>query len=234
MIIGETIDRLSTTIFVNGIRIDEPVAVITDFMVSLVCIYAYIKLGKLPNRTIVTQLYRYYFLFMGIGTAMGAVVGHAFLYLLGPHWRLVGWLLGMVSITLFERAAIYHAKPIMKPIVGRFFSIPNLVELATFIFLSYYYLNFLFVEIHAAYGLLIVVTIFEGFVYARTKDRGSKIILLAVLSTTTAALLHIFKISFNKWFNYFDMGHIIMAISAYIFYIGIKNTQVHTKKYERS
>ncbi len=226
------LEKEHTTIWLGELRVDEPMAAVTDFTVALVCWFAYYKLSKLPNKTIVTQLYRYYFLFMGIGTALGAIVGHAFLYALGVYWRLPGWLFGMIAITLFERAAIYHAKPILRPIWGKFFSVLNLIELATFIVLTCYYLNFVFVEVHAAYGLLLVVMIFEGFVYFRRKDKGSKIILLAILSTISAALLHMFKFSFSKWFNYFDMGHIIMAISAYIFYIGIKNTKEYPKKYE--
>ena len=225
------LEKEQTTIWLGEIRVDEPMAAITDFSVALVCWYAYYKLSRLENKTIVTQLYRYYFLFMGIGTALGAIVGHAFLYALGNYWRLVGWIFGMVSITLFERAAIVHAKPIMRPFWRRFFGTLNLIELAIFIFFACYTLNFKFVEAHAIYGLLLVVMLFEGYVYSQKKDEGSKIILLAILSTISALLLHIFKFSFSKWFNYFDMGHIIMAISAYIFYIGIKNTKMYPNKY---
>ena len=225
------VEKEFTSIVVNGLRVDEPVAVVTDFIVSLVCIYCYYKLGKLSNKTIVTQLYRYYFLFMGIGTCLGAIVGHAFLYALNPNFRLPGWIFGMLSITLFERAAIFHAKPIIKPIYGKIFSVVNLTELVTFICLASYYLIFKFVIIHAVYGMVGVVLLFEGFVYIKTKDKGSKIILQAILVATVAFFLDLFKFSFCKWFNYFDMGHCIIAISAYIFYIGIKNTKVHPKKY---
>jgi hypothetical protein len=220
-------EKEQTTIWLGNLRIDEPVAVITDIAVALVCLYAFYELRKLSYRTIVTQLYSYFFLFMGIGTLLGAFVGHAFLYALNPNYRLPGWLFGMLSVTLFERAAIFHAKRIIKPVWGNFFSIINVIELLAFVILACLYLKFVFVEVHAAYGLLLVVPIFEGFYYVRTKNKGSKIILLAILCNIPAAILHMFKFSFSKWLNYFDMGHIIIAISCYIFYIGIKNIPIY-------
>jgi uncharacterized membrane protein len=93
-----------------GIRIDEPMATITDVLVAFVCFYAYYQLTRkrLPGNS---QLYlRYYFLLMGIATFLGGVIGHGFLYALSFPWKLPGWIIGIVSVALIERSSISHAK----------------------------------------------------------------------------------------------------------------------------
>ncbi|MFP4025592.1 MAG: DUF6962 family protein, partial [Thiohalospira sp.] len=63
------------SIFIHNIRIDEPVTTLTDLMVSAVCIYAFFKLNKIPLHNKVHLYLRYYFLSMGIATAIGGIVG---------------------------------------------------------------------------------------------------------------------------------------------------------------
>ncbi|MEA2106203.1 MAG: hypothetical protein U9P82_05720 [Bacteroidota bacterium] len=66
------------SIFIQNIRIDEPVTTLTDLFVSFVCFYAFYKLNKIPIRNKVHLYLRYYFLSMGIATAIGGIVGHGF------------------------------------------------------------------------------------------------------------------------------------------------------------
>ncbi|MCK5169834.1 MAG: hypothetical protein KAQ75_08140, partial [Bacteroidales bacterium] len=75
------------SIFPFGLRIDEPVTTITDLMVSFVCFYAFYKLNKIDVKNKVHLYLRYYFLSMGIATAVGGVIGHGFLYLFDTQWE---------------------------------------------------------------------------------------------------------------------------------------------------
>src|SRR3546814_4948429 len=56
-------------------------------------------------------LARAYFLFIGIATFIGAIVGHGFLYALSPSWKILGWGFGMVAINVMERVMINYSKP---------------------------------------------------------------------------------------------------------------------------
>ena len=117
------------SIYPFGIRIDEPMAVVTDLLVSAVCFYAFYKLTKknLPGRS---QWYlRYYFLLIGIATFLGGVIGHGFLYALSFPWKLPGWTISMISVALIERSAISHARRLIKPVIVRTFLIVNIIEL---------------------------------------------------------------------------------------------------------
>ncbi|HAN19892.1 MAG: hypothetical protein A2X13_13000 [Bacteroidetes bacterium GWC2_33_15] len=231
-----------------GIRIDEPVTTITDLMVSAVCFYAFYKLSKIHIHNKVHLYLTYYFLSMGIATAIGGIVGHGFLYLFNTQWKspdslvnilsfvfgdellknvanpwkLPGWLTSMFSIMLVERAAIEYARPLIKPRLGNIFAWINIIELATFVTITFLSLNFFFVEVHSAYGLLIVVTSFNLVVYLKTKSKGSKLFLIAVSFSALGALFFMNKWGFSIWFNHFDISHTLMTISAYFFYLGAK------------
>lgn len=203
-----------------GIRIDEPVVAFTDLIVSAVCFYAFYKLNKIKLKNNVHWNLKYYFLSMAIATFIGGVIGHGFLYLLSFAWKLPGWLTSMFSIALLERTSILYAKPLIKPKIGRFFATMNLIELSTFIIITFSTLNFFFVEVHSAYGLLIIVTSFNFVVYRKTKSEASKLFLIAVSISAISALIFMNEWGISKWFNHYDISHIFMSISAFVFYKG--------------
>ena len=208
------------SVFPFGIRLDEPVTTLTDLLVSAVCFYAFYKLRKLPTQNRMHTYLTYYFLTMGLATLIGGVIGHGFLYLFSFAWKLPGWLVSMFSIALIERASILYARPLIKPGVGRFFSVMNIVELITFVIITFSTLDFFYVEAHSTYGLLIIVTSFNMVVYFKRRTPASKLFLKAVFIIVLSSLVFMNQISISPWFNYFDISHIGMAISAYLFYRG--------------
>jgi len=236
------------SIFPFGLRIDEPVTTFTDLMVSLVCFYAFYRLNKISVRNKVHLYLKYYFLSMGIATAVGGIVGHGFLYLFDAQWeapegfvqimakifgvellkdianpwKLPGWLTSMFSIALVERASIEYARPLIHKKVGTLFAWLNVIELLTFVIITFFTLNFFFVEVHSAYGLLIVVTSFNLTVYLKTRKKGSKLFLIAVGFSAIGALFFMNKWGLSPWFNHYDISHVFMTFSAFYFYIGSK------------
>lgn len=203
-----------------GIRVDEPTTTFTDLIVSAVCFYAFYQLHKIRLKNSVHWNLKYYFLTMGLATLLGGIIGHGFLYLFTFTWKLPGWLTSMFSIALLERASILLAKPLIKPKIGNFFAWMNLVELATFIIITFATLNFFFVEVHSAYGLLIIVTGFNTLVYIKTKTEASKLFLIAVGIVAFSAVIFMNQWGFSKWFNHNDICHVLMAGSAYLIYKG--------------
>ena len=236
------------SIEIFNLRIDEPVVMMTDLLVSAVCFYAFFKLNKIPVHNKVQLYLKYYFLSMGFATTVGGLVGHGFLYLFDAQcdspemienivgkifgadmlkdvanpWKLPGWLTSMFSIALVERAAIEYARNIINPKLGTFFAWLNIIELLTFTIITFSTLNFFFVEVHTAYGLLIVVSGFSWYVYIKTKRKGSKLFLYAVGVSAISALFFMNEWGISPWFNHFDISHTFLAISAYIFYRGAR------------
>lgn len=164
---------------------------------------------------------------MGIATTIGGLVGHGFLYMFSYNlelpvspWKLPGWLTSMISIAMVERASIEYARKLIKPRVGTFFAWLNIIELITFIVITFSTLNFFFVEVHSAYGLLVVVASFNTYVFYRTRSVGSRNYLIAVGISALSALIFMNEWGLHQWFNHFDISHCLMTLSAYFFFRG--------------
>jgi hypothetical protein len=203
-----------------GLVLHTPVTALTDVIVAVICLVAYLKLHAIPDQGEVHRLFKYYFLSMSLATFLGGVVGHALMHYLPFFMKLPGWITSMLSVALLERAVIQYARKLMDPKIGIFFSRLNIVELVTFLILSLVTLNFQFVLIHAAYGMAIVVTGFTGFIYLREKSTGSKQVLLAVLVCAVGEFFFVFKIGLHKWFNHVDISHVFMMIGSVLYYKG--------------
>jgi len=218
------------TVYILGLRIDEPIVTLTDLLVSVLCfIYAY-KIHKWGKKEKIFLYFKLYFLIMGIATALGGLIGHAFLYALNFYWKLPGWITSMISIMFVERAAIEHTKIWLKKSLVNTLLIINIIEFITFLTLTIVTLNFFFVEFHSGYGLMFVVLSMEGFLFIKTKNKASKLILVGVGFAAIAALFFMNEISPHKWFNYLSISHTLMAVAATFFYLGARKIDMSEGK----
>jgi hypothetical protein len=208
------------TIYFAGIRIDEPIVTLTDLLVSVLCFMFAYKLHKSKKTERVFLYFKRYFFIMGIATALGGLIGHAFLYQFSFFWKLPGWITSMVSIMFVERAAIEHTRIRLSSSIVKSLKILNIIEFLTFLTLTIVSLNFFFVEFHSGYGLMFVVLSLEGFLFLKTKNEASKFILIGIAFAAAAALFFMNKISPHQWFNYLSVSHVLMAIAACFFYLG--------------
>jgi hypothetical protein len=213
-------------IYLFDIKIQEPVTSLTDIIVGVACLYFFQLLRSKTPENRMFFYFRMFFLLTGIGTILGGLLGHAFLYTIENDWlKTPGWLISMVGVTMIERGCIEHSKNLLKPNLLRFFKVLNIVELLVFMALSFYYLDFLYVQVHSTYGLVVVVFAFELYVYLKTKQREIIYILLAVLSMVICAVVYSAKVAIHPFFNHADLAHVFMLISAILCYKGISRMQ---------
>ncbi len=218
------------TIFLSGIRIDEPIVTLTDLLVAVLCfIFAY-KLHKKGSKEKVFLYFKIYFLMMGIATVLGGIIGHAFMYYFSFYWKLPGWISSMISIMFVERAAIEHTRIKITPTIIKGLRILNIIEFLTFLTLTIVFLNFFYVEFHSGYGLMFVVLSLEAYLYLKTKNKASKLILIGVAFAAVAALFFMNKISPHSWFNYLSVSHVLMAVAACFFYFGASKIDMSVLK----
>nr|WP_321356556.1 hypothetical protein [uncultured Draconibacterium sp.] len=221
------------TIFLFGIKIDEPIVTLTDLLVSVLCfIFAY-KIHSNNKSEKVFTYFKLYFLIMGIATAFGGLIGHAFLYHFNFYWKLPGWITSMLSIMFVERAAIEHTRIQLSKKIVQLLSILNIIEFLTFLTLTIITLNFFFVEFHSGYGLMFVVLSLEGLLYIKTRNKASKLILIGVAFAAVAALFFMNKISIYQWFNHISASHVLMAVAAWFFYLGASKINMQTNHVNR-
>jgi hypothetical protein len=207
-----------TYIDIFGIRVLEPMTTLTDLMVSAVCFYAFFHLRRINRPELHFKFMNWFFFTMGLATALGGLIGHGFLYLFSFAWKLPGWLTSMLSISLLERASIEYAKPLLHKRFRKFMDWANVIELAIFMVLTFSTLNFRFVEIHSAFGLLVVNTPLHLYVYWKTRSKGSGIMLIGIGFAMLSALIFMNEVTLHKWFNYLDFSHVLMTFGAYFFY----------------
>jgi hypothetical protein len=214
------------SIEVFDIVIMEPMVTLTDLCITVVCLYAFIRLKKLNMQGKVHRYMRWYFLIMGIATFLGGILGHAFQYAVGLEWKLPGWLISMLAVMAIERASIMHAGPLLNRKFSRFLEIANVVELIIFAVITFSTLNFFFIQVHSAYGLGLIVLPLHFYVYKKTGNEGSRVIFLSVIFATLAAFFYTSKIGLHVWFNHLDLAHTVMSISLYFFYRGALKLEV--------
>lgn len=214
------------TINIAGIRIDEPVVTLTDLLVSVLCfVFAY-RLHRSGKKARVFLYFKIYFFVMGIATALGGIIGHAFLYHFSFYWKLPGWITSMISIMFVERSAIEHTRILLSPKLVKVFGIINIIEFLTFLTLTITSLNFFFVEFHSGYGLMFVVLSLEGFLFIKTRNKASKYLLIGVFFAAVAALFFMNEIIIHQWFNHTSASHVFMAVAAYFFYKGASRIEM--------
>ncbi|MBV6645953.1 MAG: hypothetical protein KI790_10915 [Cyclobacteriaceae bacterium] len=213
-----------------GITLMEPVTVVTNLMISGVCFYAFAKLNKQDDGNRVLFYMKYYFLTMGIASTWGGFIGHGFLYLLDESWKLVGWVISMISVALLERSAISHANRFINPKLGKAFLIINIIELLILMSFTISTMHFKYVEFHSAYGFIIVVTSFHLFTYVKTKDKGSLFMIYNTVVLLGAVATFNLPIILHTFFNHRDLAHILMVIASYLIYLGAINLHKHEAK----
>jgi len=216
------------TIFIAGIRVDEPVVALTDLFVSALCFLFFYKLHTGGMKERIIFYYKYYFLTMGIATTFGGLIGHAFLYAFSLPWKLPGWITSMLSIMLIERATIEHTKILLKPSIIRVLQVINIIELLIFLSLTIYFLDFFFVEFHSGYGLMFVVLSLEGYLYLKTRNEAGKYILTGIVMAAIAAIIFMNHLSPHPWFNHIALSHMFLVAAAIFFYLGARKTDMGT------
>lgn len=207
---------IQPSIYIGNFEIGEPVTMITDLMIAAASLYGWWKLRVRANDGKVFTFFRWFFLLTAIGTALGGVIGHGFLYYFGENAKLLGFFVGMFAVVAIERSSIFHARPLMKPIIGNVFLVLNIIELIVMMIYTAITIHFSFVEYHVAYGFLIVTFGFHAYVYYRTKDAGSKIILWNTIFLLITVFIFNYPIVPHTWFNHRDLAHIFMAITMFV------------------
>jgi hypothetical protein len=217
------------SIFPFGIRIDEPMIAATDLLVAFVCFAAYFKLTKLNRHGRVFLLVRFYFLFLGLATFWGGIVTHAFLYALNENWKVPGWLVGMIAVTMLTMAAIYHSKGSIGKKWTNFLSTIIAIELITVVVITIISVNFRWTGFHSVFCLAGVVAPLFVLDYRKHKDKGSLIILYGIGIFTLSGIVFAVKVSIHQWFNHVDLTHVILSFAVWTIFRGVSRLRALTK-----
>ena len=211
---------IQPSIEILNIRIDEPITTATDLLLAAICFYAFFQIRKLECTDRVKSYFKYYFLILGLGAMTGGLLGHAFLYRLAEGWKLVSWVLTLVSVALIAHALIEIAKPYVKPGISRFISRFNVLIFVLALFFTLWSMAFAPVKYYMIFGMVVMVGSLCFFIYRKTESRGVLFLMSAVGVGVLSAIIFSFEWGLSPWFNHNDISHLILSLSAYSFYKG--------------
>lgn len=216
-------DNFQPDLFVWGWRVGEPMITLTSVLVASFCFYAWVRLGRTSESGDVSRLFRLFFLLMGLSTLIGGIVGHAFMHCLPQVCKTPGWGLGMLAVSAFEQVSILRARTVLSEKTVRALTALNIAQLSVALLVVYATLWFPAVEIHSAFGLLLIVAPIETRLLLRNRDVVSRHILTGILMLVGGVAIHILKISACAWFCYFDIAHLFMCAAIWKFMRAAEN-----------
>lgn len=211
---------IQPSIEVLSIRIDEPITSMTDLIMAAICFYAYFRIRQQESKGMIKGYFKYYFLTLGLASAAGGILGHAFLYSLSPVWKLVSWVFTLLSVAILSHTLILLSRPLLKPGFSRLVSRVNFLILSLALLYTLYTLAFSAVKYYAIFGMLLVVGSLSYVIYNKTESRGVVKLMIGVGVGTLSALIFSFGWGLGPWFNHNDISHLILSFSAISLYKG--------------
>lgn len=207
-----------------GVRVGEPVITLTSLLVASLCMFAWLRLGKIPRSETAPRLFRAFFLLMGFSSLTGGLIGHAFIHHFPFVFKTPGWVLGMLAVSALEQVSILRARPFLGARWTQALSWLNIAQLTVALSFVFATLWFPAVEIHSAVGFLLIVVPLEGMMFFKTRSAVSRFILTGILLLIVAVVIHILKLSAGVWFSYFDIAHLFMCGAIWMFMRGALTT----------
>ncbi len=197
----------------------EPMVILTNVFMFCCSIYYCLQLNKYKHPY--SKLMSGFVLLFGLSALLGAVA-HVVHFQLGDvFFRTTLFLMNgisLVSIFYFFRASfrylseLKHTNRIMLFLTGTW--------VAVLLLITFFRNEFIIIKIHA--GLVLIYSMVVHYISYRKKDSGSVYVVGGILISFLSIIVHSLRFSFHEWFNYKDIAHVIMIISLYYIYKGIK------------
>lgn len=215
---------IDTTIHWGEYSIHEPVTVFTDYIITLLCFFFNFKLRKTNTESSVKNWNRF-FLFFGLSTFLAGCAHGFFEIKEGIEFKsvwLTGQLLSIISTYGAQQATLnsvlqhYDKK--------NYWNLSYKLQLLTFSIAVFIFHNFLVVIVNTTLGL-IPVMVFHFMDRKKTKAHG--LIAYGILISFLTAAVNGLKLSLHNYFNYKDIAHVLIMISLFVMYKGIKQKAIH-------
>lgn len=206
------------SIDILGIHITEPFTWLTNWLVAaFVFGYGHFLFhDKQADNT--QKFWSIFFVFIGLASLTGGTA-HGFITYVGRNFHYAAWILTGVAVFAAEMATLQLLENERMKSFLRFFVYAQLLIMSSTVI---YLHNFNSVRINSALGLMGIIVPISVWHYKKYKDKRSILIILGIFSNLLPGFIHAFKISYNQWFNFNDISHILMIGCFYILYRGAK------------
>ncbi|GEM_PF-516628 len=207
-----------TYIYLFGLKIFEPITILTNFIIGLVCLYSFYQIFK--TKSSLAFYWSMFFLLIGISSTIGSV-GHGTHHQFGlQFFNVVLFFMNAVSLIAIYYCykAAYSSTTNNKSNTKLNYFVIGWIS--TLLLISIWLNNFLIIKIHA--GIVLTYSLIAHLVSHKKQEQGSGWIAAGILVSFLSIVTHSIKLSMHDWFNHKDISHIIMAISLIVIYKGVK------------
>ncbi len=201
-----------------GLRLQEPMALITNWLMALFSFYAYGHLNK--GESAFQTAWKSFYLMLGISTTFGGL-GHLFFQYSSFYGKFPSWIFGILagvyaSFGMISTIENEKRRNLLRKLVVIKSSVLLLTALLT--------VKFLFVAIDTT----LTYILFCGFLAYRLHKKdweGVQYFYLGVLALLPSAFIFGLKVNLSLWLNKDDLSHLFMLACLIFFYFGVRSTQ---------
>ena len=206
-------DKIAFNLF--GLHLLEPMALITNWIMSAFSLFAYLKLKNTAIHDVV--YWKKFFFWFAISTFFGGI-GHLFFNYFDILGKFPNWITGVLSGYFAGKAIIVNLK---NNALEKKYELFLIIKGAILLLASIATLKFVFVAVDA----IITYVIFCGFMANSLYKKGIvelKYMTYGVLVCLPSIFIFFFKINPHRWLNKDDSSHLLMLACIIFFYIGAK------------
>ncbi len=206
-------DKIAFDLF--GLHLLEPMALITNWIMSAFSLFAYLKLKNTAIHDLV--YWKKFFFWFAISTFFGGI-GHLFYNYFDILGKFPNWITGVLSGYFAGKAIIVNLK---NNALEKKYELFLIIKGAILLLASIATLKFVFVAVDA----IITYVIFCGFMANSLYKKGIvelKYMMYGVLVCLPSIFIFFFKINPHRWLNKDDLSHLLMLACIIFFYIGAK------------
>ncbi len=207
---------------INGLVLQEPMALITNWMMSFFSVYAFFKLKKSENTE--RNDWKKFFFWFAITSFFGGL-GHLFFQQLGVPGKFPNWSISIIAAFYAGLAMLsaYEKRKWNKEL-KYFLFIKGIVLLSLAIISQL----FIFIAIDAILTYVIYCGII-GKVLAVSKNKVYNQMFYGVLICLPSVFIFLFKLNIHRWLNKDDLSHLLMLACLFFFYRGAKMLSLQNK-----
>jgi hypothetical protein len=234
MLVGEDFNKIHITMF--GLNISEPNVMLSDLFMSIISFYCGLRLLRGSGYSSFKSWWVYFFFVYGFSALSGGI-GHALYAYFGSSGKLCGWISGIFSIYLIERAMTEAFNDLTLKYQLKKLSLIKLIFFLIVFFSIFFFrhvdkqtsLPFLPIAINTIIG----VTWFAGyysFKLSKQINSDFRYIYVGVLIMIPSAFFFLCKVNIHPWLDKNDISHFLLTLGIVCFFIGVEKISLTKEK----
>lgn len=210
----------NTTIYIGELAIHEPVTVLTDFIITGLCVYFYLQLNRFSGKDTATKHWKYFYGFMSVSSFLGGC-SHAFFAVHDGVGYKSFWLgmqvLNIFSLYFMQQGTLYSV--LQHSAKKELWKISYNIQCLLAIIAVFVFHNFLVVIINTAVALIPVMIL--HFMDAK-RNKDNLWVAYGILVLFATAIVNAMKLTIHAYFNHLDLAHVLIMINIYMMFVGVR------------